>query len=126
MLKRLLTFMGRHKRPDSVLGEAASSDQPRLTKQQIVEIVLAKRKAAAEVQKAKIEKLKGWLDVGEEFEFLGIKMIVVRHSIPASSYSDYYDFIGISARYVNQVTGALCEISFSEAESFALAKTPNV
>ena len=53
-------------------------------------------------------------------------MIVVRHSISASSYSDYYDFIGISARYVNQVTGALCEIQFSEDESFAMAKTPNV
>ena len=124
MLKRLLNAMGLKKKTFVVPVEVLT-DQPSMTQREAFEAVQEKRREIVAKHEAAVKLLHDWRKVGEGFFYLGLEMSVVRHSRLVSNWSVYH-VIGTEARYVNQVTGALCEIRFSDDESFAMAKTPNV
>lgn len=102
-----------------------------------------KRTEAAETVEAKpdiwannqklIEILRSWRDVGQEFEYLGRRMVVVSHSV-LDTWPDYpfprlYIKPELKARYADN-RGEIHTLIFSEAEAMMLASgtalPPNV
>ena len=82
--------------------------------------------AEPDCRTALIQQLESWRAIGQEFEYLGRRMIVSRHYSIAGGYPmGLYLQPGISADYADDI-GVIHSVSFSAAESMALmAAQPN-
>lgn len=83
-------------------------------------------KPEPDLRTALIQRLESWRAIGQEFEYLGRRMIVSRHYSIAGCYPmGLYPQPGISAYYADDI-GVIHSVSFSAAESMALmAAQPN-
>ena len=80
-----------------------------------------------EQAEARVSVLRAWCDVGQEFEYLGRRMMVVKHSRLDMAPGIYFPLLRLvpelHARYADD-HGQLHTLVLSESEALALAARP--
>jgi hypothetical protein len=73
------------------------------------------------MEQSRIQALRAWRDVGQEFEYLGRRMVVVAHSRVEFSGVMVWLVPEVRARYADNA-GKVHELTFCESEALALAR----
>lgn len=78
-----------------------------------------------ELDQSRVNALRAWRDIGQEFEYLGRRMVVSGHSRIEFSGMMLRLTPELRARYAD-AKGQVHELTLSEAEALALAKKPDL
>ena len=79
-------------------------------------------KSKWELDQSRVEALRSWRDVGQEFEYLGRRMVVVGHSRIEFAHMSMWLVPEVRARYADD-KGQVHELALSESEALALARS---